>query len=85
MLSPSPNDSSLIETPAQADSTTVLVWPRISSMRSVSVDKLAVVAPISQKRCPNTGNPLVGLTSFSMRSVPLPANGLVLLTVGVVE
>src|SRR2546426_7053092 len=38
-----------------SDLTTLLVLPRISSMRSVSVPALAVVAPISQKRCPNCG------------------------------
>ncbi len=48
-------------------------------MRSVSVAWLANVAPISQKNLPNSGNPLVGLTSFSMRSVALPAKGVVLL------
>ena len=45
----------------------------------------ASVPPISQNRCPNSSAGLAVLMSFSMRSVALPANGLVLLAVGVVE
>src|SRR6267142_4798728 len=83
--SPSPNEGRSTEMPRHADRITLRELRRTSSMRSVSVDVLANVAPISQNRWPNGRNPLVGLTSFSIRSVALPANGLVLLCVGVVE
>src|ERR1051325_12233238 len=54
-------------------------------MRSVSVPEPTGVVPISQKRWPNSCVVSCVFLSFSIRNVPLPLNGEVLLWVGVVE
>src|ERR1700704_1794245 len=73
-------------TPAHADKTTF--WkprPRSITIRSVSTPTPGGVVAISQKNLPYIRLRFWVLISFSIRSVPCPLNGAVLLAVGDVE
>src|SRR5436190_9121618 len=86
VLLPRPMVAMSTVTPAHADKTTLLKpRPRSRTIRSVSTPVPGGTVAISQKNLPYIRLRSVVLISFSIRSVPCPANGGVLLAVGDVE